>query len=169
MRITLKAKMPEARPVALGDGLVVLAPVKVVVTGEEGDDLPYDLQIEVSAEGGHLVPKSVTATTRPGGPPLNGTGLRQLPIARVLFMGFEDSVMRATGKRGGAVTLSPVNYGDELEATAAWYRLAMAVGIPPVQAVARRFNISATTARGRVARARSKDLLGPTEKGRASI
>jgi hypothetical protein len=166
MRITMNGAFPKSRPVPIGDGLAVLSPVIVTVRADPGEEPPYDVDLTVTVTAGQAVITSVTATSRPGEPGISSTGLRQLPLARLLFLAYEGSVMRAT-EAGGVYEMTPVEPADNLEAAAAAYRLAAAVGVPPVQAVAARFGITPSTARGRVERARAKGLLSETIKGKA--
>lgn len=157
--------MGKSKPVDIGDGMAVLSPGEITVTDDES--VPYDLRLLVAIEDGKAAVNSITAERRKDGPPVTAVGLRQVAIQRILREAFGLTLMRVRPDSTGNWTGSPVDYRDESEALVATYRLALAVGYPPVQAVAKWFEVSPSTARSRVASARAKGLLSPTTKGKA--
>jgi Iron dependent repressor, N-terminal DNA binding domain len=136
------------------DVALVKASHSLCATGEE---LPYDVRLVTAVVDGRVVVTSLTVERREGGPPINGTGLRQIAVDRIVQQAFFSTV------------LSPSHDISEAteEAVAAIYQVAFALGYPPVKAVAERFGISPSTARGRIARARQAGLLSSTTKGKA--
>jgi hypothetical protein len=167
MRITLNALMGKARPEPIGDGFALWSPAEITVTDYE--PVSYDIRMLLKVEHRHIVITELTVKQRKGGPPVNGTDLRNVPVQRILESVFSDSMLRIVIDEKGNHIASPVDFTDDPDTVvAAIYRLAVALEYPPVRAVAEGLDLSPSTARGRISATRAKGLLSETEKGKVS-
>ena len=159
--------MGKVRPASIGDGLALMSPAKFTVTNYEA--VPYDVQLLLEVVDERVVVTELTVKQRKGGPPVTGTDLRNVPVQRILESVLAENMYRKVVDKKGRSIATPIDFTAEPDVVVtAIYRLAVALGYPPVRAVSEGLGVSQSTARGRIAAARSKGLLSPTVKGKVS-
>jgi hypothetical protein len=154
--------------VAIGGGAALHRSATITVTDEA--DVPYDLtlDVELDEDDGRYVVTRLVAQQRPGGPGVDGDGLRQVPIGRMLAAAmWRTTVPGSAAANLGGLRASAKGGTDDLAAVAATYRIAHACGVSPTRAVADHYRIPQSTAAKRVMRARELGLLEPTTRGKA--
>ncbi len=169
MLVTLKP-LANAEKVPIGGGFNVESPVEITASG---DDLPYDVTLITEVDQERIVVMSLLALRKRGGPPVNGTGLRKIAVDRLLAEAFAAGLWRTPlydfthGNPGPIAEYVKAYEGTPGDVALATYRLALAVGAPPVLAVAESLSITPAAARGMIARMRKLGWLPPTVKGKA--
>lgn len=169
----------------LPDELVEIAPgvktpvliPRVQVRREDGDDLPYDLELSVRYRNGRYVIERMVAMQVESGPPVDGAGLRLVPIPGLIFQVVARFVWNITPSQDGALWTEFLGVDPEIAAAgptddvlrqvAVVYAVAYACDQPPTKAVTATFGLARSTAGRWVARARERGFLGPTTPGRA--
>jgi hypothetical protein len=162
-------KVDSVQVLDFGEGFTVPASGSFAVP--TGGSTPYDLELSYEYEEAtgrfeviELVARVVPfPRKRVGrlvwGEPINGPGLRQIPIERLLREHLVAEVMPE----------GPPVDDDELVRVAKVYRLAFLAHDNTAQAVARALDIPVQTATKKIMAARAEGLLPPTTKGKAGV
>jgi hypothetical protein len=157
-------KSTPPRPLPLGSGFHLMWPRAWTHDAAELDAV---LELELAAEGGRIVCERLTATRRPGGPPVTADVLKGLPVVGVVQMAATTwGLMRKVGRGFEPVTVEDFEVLPELELVAVLYRRAYAIGDNPTAAVASALGVTRDVAAKRVQAARRAGLLEPTTKGK---
>lgn len=122
-------------------------PPGVAVIAENEPWSRHDITVWVEALKGRLAAAEIAVKRRPGGPPVDGTQLRTIQVARLV--------------RHAAVATHVSMHPDasELDAVAHMYRLAKFTGEPPTKTVSDQLGIARSTAGRLIAAARKAGLL----------
>lgn len=161
----METYFPRSKRVDIGGGFSVWSPCAVVVT--EDPSTPYDVKLELAIEDGRFEVQQLTATRKPGGPPLTTEQLRLVSVAKIAARAVAQVMPEIVQSAPGAFQIGgeAPSPADELEHVAALYRLAYVCGLHPIQHVADQLDIPKSTAAKKVIRAREAGLLGPATPG----
>lgn len=163
-------------PKAVGPGLFIQLPATVQVDPER-DAAPYKLELKIDLVAGRVACVHLEITAE-GEAPINGTGLRAIPIANYVRAAVGVLMMRGEAAAGGGMRFTPLSLPEEgikeagptsesLRAVAALYTWAYIVGEPPAKAVEQGLGLPVSTAGRWIRLAREKGFLDVSaEQGR---
>lgn len=136
----------------------------------ELDELGVAVDADLEEEGGRLVVRRLTITSRPDGPSITSDVLKSLPVVRIPSLAVAGALLGllTVEKAGRGVKLRPADL-DALptaERAAVVYRAAHFLGMNPTSTVADVLGLSRDVAAKHVQAARLAGLLEPTTRGK---
>lgn len=144
---------------------------------EEGDELPYDLEMSVRYRAGRYVVDHLACLRVEGGRPVDSAGLRLVPVTNLVAAVVANFVWDVEPSEGGPqwtefLNVAPADAAagptdDALRKAAIVYAVAYACGLPPTKTVMTNLGLARSTAGRWVTLARERGFLGPTTPGRA--
>lgn len=141
-----------------GEGLRVWERLNVSVDRPEW---PFLVRVDAALEGGRMVAERVEVSRRPGGPPVDGGALREVPVASLVAAASGAAVvtMGWVGGLSSAADIRDLPLSARHRAVATLYRVALLSGWAPTQTIAEDIGVSRATAGRWIAAARRAGLI----------